>query len=161
MKHFNATLISFALGEIGDSFMKTTLCICRLFLIFLLAVSTVGLVGCGGDDDADGDTLTLEQKLAGSYTLSSVEMEKDGVALSFKPPVVSGRIALNAGGGWSMALGIPDADIDESNSGASWSASATFIIYDDGTRDAYTLNGNTLVLTGESDGVKFVATFKK
>ena len=139
--------------------MKTTLCICRLFLTVFFAVAIVGFLGCGSDDGDDAET--YEKKLAGTYTLSSVELDSGGVTVTLKPPNVSGRFVLNAGGSWSAALGIPDEGIDVSDSGSSWSATASLIIYDDGTQDSYSLTGNTLVITVEVDGVNVVATFKK
>lgn len=141
--------------------MKTTLCICRLFLTVLIAIAMVGFLGCGSDEGDDSDTGTYEEKLSGSYTLSSMEVDEDGVTVTLKPPNVSGRLVLNAGGSWSAALGIPHLRINETTSGKSWSATSSLIIYDDGTQDSYTLTGNTLVLRDESDGVKLVGTFKK
>lgn len=139
--------------------MKTNLCVSPLFFSILLFISMVGIIGCGGDDGDDAGT--YEEKLAGTYTLSSVELDSDGVTVTLKPPNASGRFVLNAGGSWSVALGIPDVGIDVSDSGNSWSATASLIIYDNGTQDSYSLTGNTLVITDEVDGVDVVATFKK
>ncbi len=139
--------------------MKSTLCICNLSFAFLLAFSIMGLVGCG--DDEGGDTLTHEEKLAGTYTLFSVEVEENGVSITLRPPDISGSFVLNAGGSWSASLGIPSIGFDEASSGSSWSATAALIIYDEGTPDPYTLTGNTLVLTYDENGEKIVATFKK
>lgn len=139
--------------------MKIYLCVNRLLFSIWLFISMVGIIGCGGDDGDDAET--YEEKLAGTYTLSSVELDSDGVTVTLKPPNVSGRFVLNAGGSWSAAWAIPDEGIDVSDSGNSWSATASLIIYDDGTRESYSLTGNTLEITVEVDGVKVVATFKK
>ena len=123
--------------------MKMSLRILAIFLVGLFAIS---MIGCDRDSETSD---TPEEKLAGKYSLSSAQIEVDGIVDTFEGLNTFGSFILNYGGTYSMSLSIEGRPLIWE--GDTWSATASRLTFDgrDSRGFDYELNGSILTLSDE------------
>lgn len=140
--------------------MKNRLVVLGLILPCLLSIS---FVSCGGNGDNDDSDITIEEQLAGKYTLIEIKVKNMGKTIIVEPPNISGTLHLNFEGSWLMNMVAADVELNQRVDGTSWEADQEILIFENVDETNYTLNedGNKLTFSVNADDLQVTTTWQK